>query len=293
MSRSRPSLFSRTDRHDARLARIRAGVTGRVVAVTGGARGIGFEIATQLLDAGARVAIGDIDVDAVGKAAADLGIEGIELDVTSRESFDAFLDTVAERVGPVDVLVNNAGIMPVGPFLDYRESLIRATLNVDLLGVILGSQAAASRMADRGRGQIVNISSVAGRLPTPGLTVYNAAKAGVIEFSEALDSELSGRGVRVSTVMPTFTNTGLIDGLATNSMVTSVDTDVVAQEVLASIARVRVRVAAPRSMGWVNAYPVLPRPLKRALLRTTKSGQIFLNPDPESRSAYSKRIGQS
>ena len=134
---------------------------------------------------------------------------------------------------------------------------------------------------------------MAGRLPTPGLTVYNAAKAGVIEFSEALDSELSQSGVRVSTVMPTFTNTGLIDGLATNAMVTSVDADVIAREVLASIADVRLRVAAPRAMGWVNVYPVLPQPLKRAILRTTKSGEIFMNPDPESRSGYSKRIGQS
>ncbi|NLG48122.1 SDR family oxidoreductase [Gordonia sp. (in: high G+C Gram-positive bacteria)] len=287
------SLLSRTGRENARLERIRAGVAGKVVAITGGARGIGFEVASELLDAGARVAIGDIDVDAVGKAAADLGIEGIELDVTSRESFENFLDAVAERVGPVDVLINNAGIMPVGPFLDYRESLIRATLDIDLLGVILGSQAAAARMVPRGRGQILNISSVAGRLPTPGLTVYNAAKAGVIEFSEALDSELSQSGVRVSTVMPTFTNTGLIDGLATNAMVTSVDADVIAREVLASIADVRLRVAAPRAMGWVNVYPVLPQPLKRAILRTTKSGEIFMNPDPESRSGYSKRIGQS
>ncbi|MBM7365780.1 SDR family oxidoreductase [Gordonia hydrophobica] len=286
------SIFSRSQRQNARLHQIRDGVAGKVVAITGGARGIGLEIATELLDAGASVAIGDIDVDAVEKAAADLGIEGIALDVTDRQSLDDFLDAVEERVGPVDVLVNNAGIMPVGPFLDYRESLIRATLNIDLLGVILGSQAAAARMVVRGHGQILNISSVAGRLPTPGLTVYNAAKAGVIEFSEALDSELAGRGVRVSTVMPTFTNTGLIDGLATNAMVTSVDTDVIAREVLASIAEVRVRVAAPRSMGWVNLYPVLPQSIKRALLRTTKTGEIFLNPDSESRSDYSRRIGQ-
>ncbi|ALG85714.1 SDR family oxidoreductase [Gordonia phthalatica] len=286
------SILSPGRRAADRHARIRAGVSGKVVAITGGARGIGFEIATELLDAGARVAIGDIDADALGKAAADLGVEGIELDVTDKASFEHFLDTVAERVGPVDVLINNAGIMPVGPFLDYRESLIRATVNIDLLGVILGSQAAAARMVPRGSGQILNISSVAGRLPTPGLTVYNAAKAGVIEFSEALNSELTGSGVRVSTVMPTFTNTGLIDGLATNAMVTSVDTDVVAREVLASIADVRVRVAAPRSMGWVNLYPVLPQPLKRAILRTTGSGEIFLNPDSESRSDYSRRIGQ-
>ncbi|MGB3304249.1 MAG: SDR family NAD(P)-dependent oxidoreductase [Gordonia sp. (in: high G+C Gram-positive bacteria)] len=285
------SFFSRADRADARLARIRAGVAGKVVAITGGARGIGFEIATELLDAGARVAIGDIDASAVAKAAADLGIEGLELDVTSSKSFEEFFDEVSERVGPVDVLINNAGIMPVGPFLDYQESLIRSTLEIDLLGVILGSRTAASHMVARGRGQIINIASVAGRLPTPGLTVYNAAKAGVIEFSEALDAELSAQGVRVSSILPTFTNTGLIEGLTTNSMVTVVETQVVAQQVLASVAKVRVRVAAPRSMGWVNVYPILPQALKRSI--TNKSGAIFLNPDPDTRSAYSNRIGQS
>ncbi|MGB3698881.1 MAG: SDR family oxidoreductase [Gordonia sp. (in: high G+C Gram-positive bacteria)] len=287
------TLLSRSARAEARRLRLRRAVAGKIVAITGGARGIGLEVAAELLDAGARVAIGDIDADAVGKAAADLGIEGVALDVTDRASFESFLAEVAARVGPVDVLVNNAGIMPVGPFTGYRESLIRATLDIDLLGVILGSQVAAETMLARGQGHIVNIASVAGRLPTPGLTVYNAAKAGVIEFSEALDSELAGRGVRVSTVMPTFTNTGLIDGLATNAMVTSVDTEVVARQVLETIAGARVRVAAPRSMGWVNAYPILPRPLKRALLRTTGSGEIFLNPDPDSRSAYNRRIGQS
>lgn len=287
------SFLSRSDRADARLVRTRAAVAGKVVAITGGARGIGFEVATELLAAGAHVAIGDIDASAVAKAAADLGIEGLELDVTSKASFEKFFDEVTARVGPVDVLINNAGIMPVGPFLDYQESLIRSALDIDLLGVILGSQTAASRMVARGSGQIINIASVAGRLPTPGLTIYNAAKAGVIEFSEALDAELSARGVRVSSVLPTFTKTALIDGLDTGSKVTAVDTDVVASAVVATLARPRVRVAAPRSMGWVNVYPVLPQALKRALKISAKSGEIFMNPDPDSRSAYSKRIGQS
>ena len=105
--------LSRTPSHEE----IRAALKDKVVVVTGGARGIGFETATQLFDAGAKVAIGDVDGEAVGKAAADLGIEGIEVDVTRRESFDAFLTEVESRLGPIDVLVNNAGIMPVGPFL--------------------------------------------------------------------------------------------------------------------------------------------------------------------------------
>lgn len=279
-------------RAEARLNETREALRDKVVAITGGARGIGFQTATDLLAAGARVAIGDIDADAVGKAAADLGVEGIELDVTDSSSFAAFLDAVEERVGPVDVLINNAGIMPVGAFLDYDERLIRRTIEIDLVGVILGSQEAARRMVARGRGQIVNVASVAGRLPTPGLTVYNGAKAGVIEFSEALDAELAGKGVRISTVLPTFTNTGLITGLATNGMVTSVEPEEVTKQILATMVRPRVRIAAPRAMGWVNAQALMPQPLKAYLRRVAKTDTIFLQPDPTARADYSARIGQ-
>lgn len=265
---------------------------GKVVAITGGARGIGFETAAQFLAAGAHVAIGDIDAGAVGKAAADLGVAGIELDVTGSASFAAFLDEVERRLGPIDVLVNNAGIMPAGPFLDYSEELIRSTVGIDLIGVMLGSQAAARRMAPRGRGQIVNVASVAGRLPNPGLTVYNGAKAGVIEFSEALDAELAPIGIRVSTVMPTFTKTGLIDGLQTSALVRTAEPEQVAAEVVGIVAHPRVRVAAPRSMGWVSVNTVLPHGLKRRLRRLTRTDTIFLHPDERARSEYNARIGR-
>ncbi|QRY61616.1 SDR family NAD(P)-dependent oxidoreductase [Gordonia sp. PDNC005] len=292
LSRLPLSRFSRRARADDRLAQVRAGVAGKVVAITGGARGIGFEIAGQVLAAGGHVALGDIDVDAVGKAAADLGVEGIALDVTDSASFESFLDSVEERVGPVDVLINNAGIMPVGSFLEYDEALIRRTVEIDLIGVILGTRAAGRRMVARGRGQVLNVASVAGRLAAPGLSVYNGAKSGVIEFSETADAELMGRGVRVSTVLPSFTNTGLIDGLQTNAMVRSVDTDVVAREVLASIASPRVRVTAPRSLGWVDANPALPIGFKRRMSRLTKTDTMFLHADQSARAEYSARIGQ-
>ena len=285
-------LSSRRARADRRLADVRKALAGKVIAVTGGARGIGFETATQLLAAGAHVVLGDIDADAVGKAAADLGVEGIELDVTDAASFTAFLDEIERRVGPLDVLVNNAGIMPVGSFLDYSEALIRRTVEIDLIGVMLGSQAAARRMIDGRGGQIVNIASVAGRLPNPGLTVYNGAKAAVIEFSEALDAELAPRGVRVSTVLPTFTTTGLIDGLETNAMVAAVGPEQVAARVVEVIAHPRVRVTAPRSMGWVGVNTILPHPVKQALRRLIKTDTIFLNPDRDARSDYNTRIGQ-
>nr|WP_246372119.1 SDR family oxidoreductase [Gordonia humi] len=274
------------------MAQVRAGVAGKVVAITGGARGIGFEIAEQILAVGGRVAIGDIDGDAVGKSAADLGIEGVELDVTDSASFEDFLDAVEERVGPVDVLINNAGIMPVGSFLDYDEALIRRTVEIDLVGVVLGTRAAARRMVGRGGGQIINIASVAGRLAAPGLSVYNGAKAGVIEFSETLDFELERQGVRVSAVLPSFTNTALVTGINTNSIVKTVDTDVVGRQVLSTIATGRTRTTAPASMRWVDAMPVTPLRLKRRLARIAGTDRMFLDTDASARAAYSKRIGQ-
>ncbi|GAC56491.1 putative oxidoreductase [Gordonia hirsuta DSM 44140 = NBRC 16056] len=282
----------RRARADRRHAAVRTALNGKVVAITGGARGIGLQTATALHEAGAIVAIGDIDGDAVGKAAADLGINGIELDVTKASSFEQFLDEVELRIGRIDVLVNNAGIMPVGPFLDYSEDLIRRTVEIDLIGVMLGSRAAARRMVGGRGGQIVNVASIAGRLPNPGLTIYNGAKAGVIEFSEALDAELAPQGVRVSTVMPTFTETGLIDGLKTNALVATVTPEQVADGVAAMIAFPRVRAAAPRSMGWVSVNTVLPHPLKQALRRLTKTDSIFLFPDSSQRADYNARIGQ-
>lgn len=268
----------------------RDALADKVIAITGGARGIGFSTATMLFEAGATVAIGDVDDEAVGKAAADLGIDGHVIDVTDRRSFDAFLDAVEAALGPIDVLVNNAGIMPVGSFLGFDDAIIRRVIDIDLYGVITGSQLAARRMVARGHGQIVNVASVAGRLPTPGMAVYNGAKAGVIEFSEALNAELESSGVQVSSVLPTFTRTGLISGIKTNAFIKTLAPDEVAQQIVGTIVTPRVRVTAPRSMGWVNANPLLGQRLKRATRRMTKLDTMFIDYDEEQRSAYSRRI---
>ncbi|GAB90001.1 SDR family oxidoreductase [Gordonia rhizosphera] len=266
---------------------------GKVIAITGAARGIGFETATQLFNAGATVALGDIDDEAVGKSAADLGVEGFAVDVTDRRSFDDFLTAVEDALGPIDVLINNAGIMPVGDFLSYDDALIRRTYDIDVIGVITGTQLAARRMVARGRGQIVNIASLAGRLPTPGLTIYNGAKAAVIEFSEAVNAELESTGVRVSTVLPTFTRTGLISGVQTNRMIQVLEPEDVAAQVVSIIARPRLRVTAPRSMAWVHANALFPQSWKRASRRMAKLDRVFLHYDHEQRAAYANRIGES
>lgn len=270
--------------------RHRDAVADRLIVITGGARGIGRELAERLGELHARVVIGDVDADEVGKAAADLGIDGLTCDVTHRADFDGFLAEIEERHGPIDVLVNNAGIMPVGRLGDTDDRTIRRTLDVDLYGVIVGTQLALARMAERGCGQVVNVASVAGRLPTPGLAVYNAAKAGVIEFSEAVDAEFDGSGVRVSAVLPTFTRTGLIAGLATNRFVRTVAPEQVVEQIVDVIARPRVRVTAPRSMRWVDLNPMIAQPVKRRLRKLTKLDSIFVDYDQSDRAEYAARI---
>ncbi|MBT0565787.1 SDR family oxidoreductase [Williamsia sp. CHRR-6] len=265
-------------------------VRGLTIAITGAARGIGFQTARTLLDAGANVVIGDIDGEAVGKANADLGRDGFVVDVTDPTSFEAFLDQVEKVAGPIDVLINNAGIMPTGPLLNYDLNVIKRNFDIDLLGVVIGTQLAAKRMIPRGGGQVINIGSVAGRLFVPGLTIYNGAKAGVIAFSESADAELSGQGVTIKTVNPTFTRTGLISGIKTNKFIQTVSPEQVAAQVLRSIEGKKMHATVPASLAWVHGNSVLPRKFKRSTLKLTGTDTMFMSYDETERAEYLKRV---
>ncbi|MGV0625107.1 SDR family oxidoreductase [Mycolicibacter minnesotensis] len=267
-------------------------IRDKVIAITGGARGIGFATAQALAEKGARVVIADIDADQVAKSAADLGITGLELDVTQSDSFRDFLNQVNREHGHLDILINNAGIMPTGPFLGYSEQLIRRTIEIDLLGVINGSRLAAARMVARGRGHIINVASIAGRVPAPGLTVYNAAKFGVIGFSEALNSELESYGVRVSTVQPSHTTTELIDGLNTAGIPT-VTPQHVAATVLKVIRTQQLHAYPTTGTQVIGAFGAVPGPVKRRIMKTQRYRELFMSADANARADYVSRIAKS
>src|SRR5215475_13803086 len=189
-------------------------LAGKVAAVTGGGRGIGAETARALAAAGAAVAIGDIDLANAERVAAGAGNGAIalRLDVTDRPGFTAFLDRVCERLGSIDVLVNNAGIMPLARIEDEDDATTLRVLEINLHAVIHGTREAIRLMKPRGTGHIVNIASSAGKGGFPGAATYSAAKHGVVGFSEAARGELRGTGVEVSCVLPAVVRPELTAG---------------------------------------------------------------------------------
>jgi NAD(P)-dependent dehydrogenase (short-subunit alcohol dehydrogenase family) len=265
-------------------------LTGKVVAVTGGARGIGEATARALARAGAQVAIGDLDAELAARSAQTYGGLAVPLDVTSQDSFAGFLDKVEAEFGRVDGLVNNAGIMVIGRHLDVPLEAQLRQLDINLRGVILGCHAVAPRMIAAGGGQIVNIASLAGRIPSPGSAVYSGTKAAVIALSEALDAELSSQGVRVSAVLPSFTSTGLIDGTTAPRLSPPITPEQVADAVAGLFSRHRPVAAVPRSLAFGSTqWAAMPAWMKRWISRRTGMETMFTDFDHAARAAYEER----
>src|SRR3954447_19895834 len=257
-------------------------LNGKVVAITGGARGIGRATAEALVRAGARVGIGDIDVDLARQTATQLGdnVRAYELDVTSRPSVAAFLDGVEADLGPLDVLVNNAGIMPVAPFLEESDASAVRQLDINVHGVIFGMKEALPRMQGRGSGHVVNLASVAGKAGVPHLATYCATKHAVVGLTEAVNSELDGSGIEFTCVMPSLVNTELTSGVKAGRGVKKAEPEEVADAIVAALREPRFDVFVPRSVGRINKFmTMLPRSAREAVARALDADKVMTQAD--------------
>jgi short-subunit dehydrogenase len=271
-------------------------VADKVIAITGGARGIGLAIATVLQGLGGKVAIGDIDESAVKEAGAGLGLKVCRgLDVTDRQSFTDFLDSVESELGPVDVAVNNAGVIAVGSAVDESDVITRRVLDVNIFGVMVGTKLAAQRMLPRGRGHIINIGSLGSVLPAAGLATYCATKHAVLGYTDAVRMENRGRGVHFSAIMPTLTNTEMIAGFGHARGFKNVEPEDVARAVVSVIAKPKPRVFVPRSIGIViSAQRFMPQRISEAIERALGADRVCTSDlQTDKRSSYARRTGTS
>jgi NAD(P)-dependent dehydrogenase (short-subunit alcohol dehydrogenase family) len=269
---------------------------GKVVVITGGARGIGLATAAALKALGAKVAIGDIDEVMLKESTTELGVTTYgKLDVTDVESFATFLDHVENDLGPIDVLINNAGIMPTGRLIDEPTSVSRRIIDINVLGVINGSKLAAQRMTPRARGHVINVASLAGEIYTPGLATYCASKYAVVGFTDAARVEHRGTGVDFSLMMPSFVNTELTAGTHGVRGMKNAEPEDIAAGIVGLICKPRSRVRVTKFAGALAAaQKFLPRTIAEGLTRALGGERVFLDDvDTEKRKEYEDRARHS
>lgn len=273
-----------------------ADLNSLAVVVTGGARGIGRATVELLAQLGARVAVGDVDAALATAAADDIAdrtgavVLAAALDVADPTSWEAFLAQTGV-LGPVEVLVNNAGIMPLGPVLEEPADVARAIVDVNLHGVINGTKAVGPGMVERGRGHIVNVASAVGRVAVPHGATYSASKFAVVGFSEATRAELAPSGVDVSMVLPTVVRTELAAGVPAARGVHPVSAEDVAEVIVETIRRPRPESWVPRwSKSVSRAADLMPLRAKEALGHLMKADTVLADADEGARAAYEERV---
>ncbi|CRK56059.1 FIG01001258: hypothetical protein [Alloactinosynnema sp. L-07] len=262
-----------------------------VVVVTGGGRGIGKATGAAFAAAGATVCLGDLDGSAAQEAAIGSRMSGHTVDVTSRSSFAGFVDEVLAAHGRVDVLVNNAGVMPLGGFIEEPDALSRTTLDVNVWGLIHGMRLVLPGMIERGRGHVVTIASMAGKIPIPGMAVYNASKFAAVGLTAAVRREYADTGVSVSAVLPSAVRTELAAGAPLGRGMPTVDPERVAAAVVDSCRTRKAEIPVPGFLaGWDVLDAITPEPIMRTGRRLLGDRRALTSIDHDARAAYVKRI---
>ncbi len=269
-------------------------LSGKVIAISGGARGIGLCTAKQLVGIGAKVAIGDLDGEFSKSQAKLIGENciGLGLDVTERSSFKNYLLNTSEVLGPLYGLVNNAGVMPLGSLLDQDYLKVQRTIDVNFLGVIIGCKEGLSILRENGAGHIVNVASMGGRIALPGAAVYTGTKFAVVGFTEALRRELKGEKINISLVLPSLVDTELSNGVKRGMGMPTVSPDMVANAILDALSSNRNRdFYVPK---WMRSADILSRLTPSMALNAfrdlARDRRVLSDLDSDARVDYEKRI---
>lgn len=269
-----------------------ASVRGKHVVITGGARGIGLATARLFREAGAKVSIADIDIPSGQTERSEKSGFSAKVDVRDAGQMAEFIHAAVQACGPVDVMVNNAGIMPTGAFHEADLALDEAQIDINLRGVIHGCRAVIPQMLQAGQGHIINVASLAGRFAVPGLAVYCATKFAVVGLTESLAAEYASSGVSFSVIMPAKVRTELAAGTEqADAGLPSSEPEDIAAAILATVHRPRLFVAIPQFMENASlVYRMLPGAVTRWGRRLIGDDRILQKLNVEARSGYDRRI---
>ena len=254
---------------------------GRNVLITGAARGIGQATAVELARAGADIVGVDLrqaDLQETERLVREVGCKfsGYACDVSDEGAVKALMEKVRSS-GGFDVLVNNAGVLPSGPFHEREFDVWRKTIEVNLIGLMMLTHAALPVLFERPEAHIVNIASIAGKFGTEGVAAYAASKHGVVGFSSALRAELYGTGVGVSWICPSMAATRMAAGVREHFLTPLVQPAQIARAIRRAIEKNAIEVFVP---GWVrlgtSILPALFPRFARWFARATRASASWL-----------------